>query len=205
MKNEKPMRGTLFGGFNKKDVAAYIEELSTRSAEYKAENDRLWECSDECESVKQTLAELRQEHDSMLAEFEAAKAELEELRAEKARLEEENAALSAELSSARENAEVFNAAKERLAALEVESSRRSIELERDAKANADRILSEVEENVSELRAALLSLYRDTLRMKEGLHGQLAGLESSIDDLAALSQSKQEYLGKFTRVSSEQGG
>ncbi len=185
MSNQKPIRGALFGGFNKKDVAAYIEEISKRSNEYKDENDRLRESS----YAKEALEALQ-------ADFDALTADLEDLRAENERLREENAAAAAELKSLRADAEAYKAAREQLVALELDANRRAIELEREAKVNADRIIADAGRSAAELRAALDSIRRDALRMKEGLHAQMTGIESSIDDLAALSRSKQEYLGKF---------
>lgn len=198
MSNQKPIRGSLFGGFNKKDVAGYIEELSRKSGEYRTENEQLKERCTELEACLQELESLQADFDAMLAQLEEANAELEELRADKSRLEEENASLSAELASAKAEYEVYNTAKERLAALEVEASRRSLELERSAKSNAEKIRSDAVDSVVEMQAALESIRRDTMRMKDNLRAQITGLESSIDDLAALSRSKQEFLGKYTR-------
>lgn len=198
MSNQKPIRASLFGGFNKKDVAGYIEELSKKSGEYKAESEQLRERCSELETYQQELDSLQSDFDTVTAQLEEANAELEQLRAEKARLEDENASLSAALAAAKEDAEVYNAAKERLAALEVEASRRSLELERDAKSAADKILSDAGDSVVELQASLESIRRDAVRMKDNLRAQLTGLESSLDDLAALSRSKREFLNKYSR-------
>ena len=185
MSNEKPIRGALFGGFNKKDVAAYIEEMSRRTNEYKAENERLLENS----YVVDAYASLQEEHEALAAELEA-------LKAENTRLAEENAALAAELESIKADSEAYKAAREQLVALELDANRRAIELERTAKAKADSILGTAGESVVELQATMESIRRDALRMKENLHAQITGIESSIDDLAALSRSKQEFLGKY---------
>ena len=185
MSNEKPIRGALFGGFNKKDVAAYIEEMSRRTNEYKAENERLLENS----YVVDAYASLQEEHEALAAELEA-------LKAENTRLAEENAALAAELESIKADSEAYKAAREQLVALELDANRRAIELERTAKAKADSILGTGGESVAELQATMESIRRDALRMKENLHAQITGIESSIDDLAAFSRSKQEFLGKY---------
>ena len=198
MSEKKPIRGSIFGGFNKKDVAGYIEEISKRSGEYQAENEQLKERCFELESYQQEFEGLQRDFDTMLAQLEEANSELEQLRSDNTRLETENASLSAQLAAAKEDAEVYNAAKERLAALEVEASRRSLELERSAKANADKILCDAGSCVAEIQASLESIRRDALRMKDNLAGQLASIESGIDDLAALSQSKQEFLRKYTQ-------
>lgn len=185
MSNEKPIRGTLFGGFNKKDVAAYIEEVSRRTNEYKAENDRLLENS----YVVDAYASLQVEHEALIAE-------LSQLKAENTRLAEEKTALAAELDAIKADTEAYKAAREHLVALELDANRRAIELERSAKEKADRMLKDAGENAAEFQATLESIRRDALRMKENLHAQMTGIESSIDDLAALSRSKQEFLGKY---------
>ena len=185
MSSEKPIRGALFGGFNKKDVAAYIEEMSRRTVEYKAENDRLRENS-----------YVVDEYAALLEEHKALTEELEQLKAENARLADENAALAAELDTVKADTEAYKAAREQLVALELDANRRAIELERTARSKADAILSDAGKSVTEMQSALESIRRDALRMKENLHAQITGIESSIDDLAALSRSKQDFLGKY---------
>ena len=197
MSNQKPIRGTLFGGFNKKDVAGYIEELSKKSGEYKAESEQLRERCDELETYRLTIDELQDDFDHARKELDDANAEIEQLKADKARLEEENSTLSAELAAIKADIEAYNAAREQLVTLELDANRRAVELERDAKAAADRILAEARDSIIGLQDSLESIRRDALRMKDGLHAQMAGIESSIDDLAALSRSKQEFLGKYT--------
>ncbi|MDD6189703.1 MAG: hypothetical protein PUB32_09055 [Clostridiales bacterium] len=200
MSNQKPIRGSLFGGFNKKDVAGYIEELSRKSGEYRTENEQLKERCVELESCRQELENLRGQFDTVLAQYEEAKAELEQLRADKAQLADINASLASELAAAKEDAAVYQAAKERLAALEIEASRRSLEAEREARISAAKILNDAGNSVVEVQSALEGIRRDALRMKETLRSQLSSLENSIDDLTALSRSKQEFLGKYTQTS-----
>lgn len=198
MNDQKPIRGTLFGGFNKKDVAVYIEELSRKSGEYKAESEQLRERCDELETLKQTTDELQDDFDNAQRELDDANAEIEQLKADNARLQEENDALTAELETLKADMEAYKAAREQLVTLELDANRRALELERDAKATADKILAEARDSVIGLQDSLESIRRDALRMKDGLHAQMAGIESSIDDLAALSRSKQEFLGKYTK-------
>lgn len=197
MSNQKPIRGTLFGGFNKKDVAGYIEELSKKSGEYKAESEQLRERCDELETYRLTIDELQDDFDHARQALDDANAEIEQLKADNARLEEENSTLSAELAAIKADIEAYKAAREQLVTLELDANRRAVELERDAKAAADRILAEARDSIIGLQDSLESIRRDALRMKDGLHAQMAGIESSIDDLAALSRSKQEFLGKYT--------
>ena len=185
MSSERPIRGALFGGFNKKDVAAYIEEMSRRTVEYKAENDRLRENS----YVVDEYAALREEHQALIEK-------LEQLKAENSRLADENAALTTELATVKADTEAYKAAREQLVALELDANRRAIELERTAKSKADTIHNDAGKSVIELQSSLESIRRDALRMKENLHAQITGIESSIDDLAALSRSKQDFLGKY---------
>jgi len=185
MSKQKPIRGTLFGGFNKKDVAAYIEELSANSNKYKDENEKLRECR----GSKEALDALQREHDVLTAE-------LEQLKADNARLEDENATLTSELKALKSDIEAYKAAREQLVSLELDANRRAVEIERGARTNADKTLREAGEYVTELQASLDTICRDALRMKENLRAQICGLESSIDDLTTLSRSKHEFLGKY---------
>lgn len=191
MSEKKPIRASLFGGFNKKDVAGYIEDISKRYVDTLNENEQL---RSRCEELEKNM----QSREELLEELDAKAKELDDISAENARLSEENAALAARVVELSENIDAYNAASERLAALEVEANRHAIELERNATASAEAIRADAGSSVAEIRAALESIRRDALRMKDGLYAQITGIASSIDDLAALSSSKQDYLGKYTK-------
>lgn len=191
MSDKKPIRGSLFGGFNKKDVADYIEDISKRYTDVLNENEQLRSRCEELEKYMQSNKELQDELDLKTIE-------LDDVATENNRLAEENAALAARVAELNEDIGAYNAAKERLAALEVEASRRAIELQREANNAADAIRSDASTAVAEIRAALESIRRDALRMKDGLYAQITGIASSLDDLAALSSSKQDYLSKYTK-------
>lgn len=191
MSEKKPIRASLFGGFNKKDVAGYIEDISKRYVDTLNENEQL---RSRCEELEKNM----QSREELLEELDAKAKELDDISAENARLSEENAALAARVAELSENIDAYNAASERLAALEVEANRHAIELERNATASAEAIRADAGSSVAEIRAALESIRRDALRMKDGLYAQITGIASSLDDLAALSSSKQDYLGKYTK-------
>ncbi len=204
MSEQKPIRGSLFGGFNKKDVAGYVEELSKKSAELRAENEQLHARCEELEDCRSRLNAclnefnaLREEFDSAMAQIDTLNTELAQLREEKEMLTQENSELKASLTSLNNDVEVYHAAKERLAALEIESSRRSLEIERSAKLNAASTINAAKARAEEMQAALENLRRDSIRMKDSLRAQLTGLESSLDDIATLSSGKKEFLGKYT--------
>lgn len=196
MDTKNPIRGCVFGGFNRKDVAGYIEELVRKSNEYKAECDTLRERCSSLEAEQSGYEQLRPDYEALAAELEALRSAQAELSAENQRLSEENAMLRAELSDAQENAEVYHAAKERLAALEVEASKRSIILEREAKRDAEETARRSSETVEEVQASLDAVRREALRMKDRFRCQLSSIEQSLDELSALTQSKQEFLNKY---------
>ena len=162
--DNNPIRSTAFGGFRKKDVAAYIEELSRNAAGERGECERLRE---RCARLEEQLAEyerLRPEQEALSARADELREENERLSAEVARLEEENAALAETAEAARRDAEVYQAAREHLAALEIESARRSTEIEREAKRKADEITRKSAEGVLELQMALDALRKETQRI-----------------------------------------
>ncbi len=196
MDNTNPLRGSLFGGFNKKDVAAYIEEMAKTNAANLEETEALRARCLEMEEQLGRLEAMREERDSARAAGDELTAQLKSLQQSMARLEEENRTLRRELAEAKASSEAYEQAKERLAAMEVDWAKRAGEIEKEARGKADEIGKHSQEAVNEVNFSLENIRRETLRMKDRLRSQIIALETSVDDFSTLARGKQEYLTRL---------
>ena len=202
MDNTNPLRGSLFGGFNKKDVAAYIEEMAKTNAANLEETEALRARCLEMEEQLGRLEAMREERDSARAAGDELTEQLKSLQQSMARLEEENRTLRRELEEAKASSEAYEQAKERLAAMEVDSAKRAGEIEKEARGKADEIGKHSREAVNEVNFSLENIRRETLRMKDRLRSQIIALETSVDDFSTLARGKQEYLTRLLPAEEE---
>lgn len=118
------LKGTLFGGFKRRDVISYIEKSSREHNELIAVKD------DE-------LAALRKENEELRGLPQRLE-ELDALREENERLTEELSELRAEAEHLRGEAEEFRALKDHLTELQMEAVRCAKEIETNARERAER-------------------------------------------------------------------
>ena len=116
------IRSVAFGGFDKEDVARYIEQLSQEAEKLREERDALQEKAD-C---------LEKEADELKTQVQDLSKAKEELSAEVARLaplEKENAQLNEEVETLRPDAEAHVMLRGQVGAIECEARQRAAELE----------------------------------------------------------------------------
>ena len=116
------IRSVAFGGFDKEDVARYIEQLSQETEKLREERDALQEKAD-C---------LEKEADELRTQVQELTKAREELSAEMARLaplEKENAQLKEQVEALRPDAEAHVKQRGQVGAIECEARQRAAELE----------------------------------------------------------------------------
>ena len=119
---QSAIRSVAFGGFDKEDVARYIEQLSQETEKLREERDALQEKAD-C---------LEKEADELKTQVQDLSKAKEELSAEVARLaplEKENAQLNEEVETLRPDAEAHVMLRGQVGAIECEARQRAAELE----------------------------------------------------------------------------
>lgn len=116
------IRSVAFGGFDKEDVARYIEQLSQETEKLREERDALQEkadClekeADELRTQVQELTKAREEHSAEMARL--------------APLEKENAQLKEQVEALRPDAEAHVMLRGQVGAIECEARQRAAELE----------------------------------------------------------------------------
>ena len=193
---------TALNGFNRQDVAAYLESAAARYNTLKEEKTQLQQRCDELEAKLAAAAEAQAKLDSVsellaqkTAEAEALSAELNGLKAENASLLTRLDAAEERLSRNAEKAAEYDELRERLSTLEVEASRRAVEIERSAEAQALELrkAARQEEAAFNLRrdeasrqfqATLSKAAISTGLSAKLLNGELGQLAASLQDIAA---------------------
>lgn len=145
---------TALNGFNRQDVAAYLESAAARYTALKEENNQLRQ---KCAELEEKLGAAENAQSEPEPAANAAQSPAVPSGGQTAQNAEETAALTAELNAMKaENAELllraeiaeeqitrnadkvaeYDALRERLSTLELEASRRALEIERSAEAQA---------------------------------------------------------------------
>jgi len=132
--NTGKFRGSLIGGFNRKDVAAYIGKVARELSEYKEKSEKL---GAENKELKTEVEELTRRVTELSAQNEELKSELDLLRGtseENERLKETIASMQARIDSDAETIAGYEKMKSKLSELEVEALKRAQEIEASAMA-----------------------------------------------------------------------
>ena len=116
------IKSVAFGGFDKEDVARYIEQLSQESGKLREERDALQERLNQAE---REIAELRDQLQTLTEAKEHLEAENQRL----APMEVESARLKEELEALRPDAEAHVMLREQVGTIECEARQRAAELE----------------------------------------------------------------------------
>lgn len=116
------IKSVAFGGFDKEDVARYIEQLSQESGKLREERDVLQE---RLEQAEQEAAALRDQLQTLTETKERLETENQRL----APMEAENARLKEDVEALRPDAEAHVMLREQVGTIECEARRRAAELE----------------------------------------------------------------------------
>ena len=188
------IKSVAFGGFDKEDVARYIEQISQETGKLREERDALRE---QAESAAQEVEALREQ----VQQLTAAKAQLETEVQRLASAEEENADLRSQLETLRPDAEAYAQFRERIGAIECEARKRAADLEAASQAQMRR-------TVETFRAQYQALMHTFNSTAAHVTGELRKVEVNLTQLPrAMDQASVELkeLEKLLEQNSGQNG
>ena len=206
---------TALNGFNREDVAAYLEKAAERYNALKEDKIQLKKQVAELEtrlSEQENTQSRSQEQEAQLSEqsrtIAALQAEVEELRSENTEL---LLRLKEAESKAYENADKvteYDTLRQRIATLELEASRRAVEIERSAETHAMELRQAAhdEEAVfNQRKEAATKAYQQSLTnvaLSANLTAKLLGNEMShmIEALREIAASLEETAGTLEPAS-----
>ncbi len=192
-------RSSMFGGFNRSDVAAYITAMSKELNEYKAECERL---KAEKKELLSKIDFLSDQVSGLMRENDEISRQSENVEALKARIE----ALKAKVDEDAKTIETFNKLKGRLSSLEVEACKRAQEIEAAATEKYERIMSKLMNTIAALKIEYEDIRCGTEITAAHLRGEISNIDKRIGLVSSvLDKTANDFneLEKFVK-DSEQG-
>lgn len=197
---------TALNGFNRQDVAAYLESAAARYTALKEENSQLRQ---KCAELEEKLASAEKpEPAAKPAQSRAVpSAEVDALKAENASLLLRAEMAEERLSRSADKVAEYDALRERLTTLELEASRRAVEIERSAEAQALELRQAArqeeaafrlrrDEAARQFQASLSKAAVSTGLSAKLVNGELERLAASLQEIAA---SLETTAGSFEPV------
>lgn len=216
--NDKPIRKAVFGGFNRSDVAEYIEQFATRASNYQAEKEAL---SAQCDELRKALSDTEGERDRLGSALrdeqdranrlaveldearKAANGETERTNDAVQQLRAEVGELRARLASAEKKAEMYDAARVRIADIELDAGRRAEQTEREAAAKAEGIIRRCTEYLACVKEEFVSAGRSIQADFPMLIGELGILSERLSTLGAFFNDKADGFTSY--ITGDDGG
>lgn len=165
-------RGRVFGGFDRKDVAAYISKVARETNDYK----------EECAKLRCENRELSSGIEGLTGQISALNAKNEELKSEIERLEARSeetdclkdtiAAMQAKIDGDAEIISGYEKMKGRLSELEVEALKRAQDIETRAMSEYKRIMDKVGEIITSLKSEYEEIRSGTEVTAAHLRGEM---------------------------------
>lgn len=174
-------RGSL-GGFNRTDVADYIEKLClSHAAELKERSRRMDELTQALADAQTQLREVRAERDRLQEELQEAREDLEAATAPEPEEPEE-----AEEAEAPEEAPDYPS-------LELEAYRRAEATERLAARRAEQLSRELNEFVTHISQRYTETGEEIAALSEDMRSDLQRLQDSLSDLESLFAETTDHF------------
>lgn len=188
MPDEVKIRKSFLGGFNREDVSAYVESLAKRLRAAKEERDRL---AEKCSESEEKLSELTQDKLALQQRLESAENELGGLRAGYEELKNLSDELKQKFELAAPKAEMYDSLRDRIADLELNASRRALEIEKEADARADKIMRRCNDYLANIKSECENASSDTQSSFETIRSELDNLSERISLLSSFLYDKVE--------------
>ena len=196
-------KNTLLGGFNKRDVAEYIENAAKRTSEYKAEKERLEQrcitLEEELEESKAELEKLRSDNREKTMKLETIEDELAQKENMLTRLESVSDELVVRLKEAEEKAAIYDTAKERIAVLELNASKRAVEIEKAAELRAAEMIKRSERYLGTIKTEYTKVCDDTRQNASYIVGELNAMTDRLNNLSTLLSEKADVFDNIEAV------
>lgn len=187
-------RGAV-GGFNRRDVLQYIEQMSNNHRKEMVELQKeLTRCEGARRHLQETLAGLEDEKGSVAAEEARVRASLEESTATLTRLRGELADTEGQLAASRGELERLQGLVSELAPMAKsyeELKDRVAIVELDAHRKAQATIDEAQAQADEIRAAARQWVEDVLARYEGMRAAVDGLMESARAVTAMEEQLQQ--------------
>ncbi len=193
MSDFSKFRGSL-GGFNRTDVADYIEKLClTHAAELKERSRRAEELQTQLEETRAKLRETEADRDRLQEQLQEARDQLQEAQdaleaatAPKPEPEEPEEPEESEVAEAPEEAPDYPS-------LELEAYRRAEATERLAARRAEQLSRQMQEFVAHISQRYAETGEEIAALSEDMRNDLQRLQDSLSDLESLFTETTDHF------------
>jgi hypothetical protein len=194
MAGESQFKNSLFG-FDKQAVAEYIENSAKRVSILKNEKEKL---DLRCIALEEDLTDRTAELEALRAENAALIERLAsgEERAAAAvdrasRLESELEALNAVITGYKEKADIYDAARDRIAGLELSASKRAVDIEKKAEKRSAEIVRSCKLYLASVKAKYTKVSEETRQSSDYIISELNRLSDRLSVLSAIFGEKTD--------------
>lgn len=210
MSEDNRFRGRLFGGFNRQDVVSYIERSARLTNEYKTSNEAL---ESRCDELSEQLEDEKALNESLKESCSMANSEITRLTSRLVELEnelnvlhetvtskdDEITALHTRLASCDEAIGAYETSKERIALLELNASRRAVNIEKLAEEKADNMTRKCQEFIASVKAEYELVCNDTESTVAHITGEMDRLGRRLFELSEQLAEKTGELDKLNHL------
>jgi len=183
MENGKNFRSSVFGGFNKQDVMAYIEQLQGELGALKVQ---MSEIEKDYAQARQNLSRIPKLEEEVRNKTEAERRNAEirsEIERQNAQLRSEVESLKAGQLKAKEEYEKVKAAEAQLGAAFVDARRYSDEIVAAAKGRAADVSKQASDDITNKADQIRRVANEAEKLTEEMRQKMQALSRSIADLS----------------------
>lgn len=181
---EFTIKKRAFGGFDREDVARYVEKLSGEMSELRTQRDEL---DEKVQTLVREQAEAQRKIEALTAECERLRTEADALRP----VREEADALRARINALKPDADAYTALRERLGEIECNARTRAADLERrtaeQLKETADRFREQYQLTMSALEGGSAHVMTELRKIEVALAQLPRTMDQTGSELNALAQ------------------
>ncbi len=210
MNAENKLRGKIFGGFNRQDVVNYIERSARLTSEYKASKEAL---EARCDELAERLEEEKSQNEALKTDLSSAGEKTSELYSRIAELEKELASmretvsskdeeidnLARRISSYDETIGAYETSKERIALLELNASRRAVNIEKEAENKAAILTQKCNELVNSLKTEYITVCNDAEATAAHITNEMEKLGAKLCDITELLSEKTVKFDELSKL------
>ncbi|NLL38615.1 MAG: hypothetical protein GX254_03375 [Clostridiales bacterium] len=210
MNTQYKLRGKIFGGFNRQDVVNYIEKNARLTSEYKASKEALEVRCDELagrleeekaqnEALRAELASSNEKTAGLYARITELEKELSSMREAISSKDEEINTLTRQISSCNETIDEYENSKERIALLELNASRRAVDIEKEAENKAAVLTKKCNELINTLKTEYIAVCNDAEATVAHITNEMDKIGAKLCDITELLSEKTAKFDELNKL------
>ena len=210
MNTQYKLRGKIFGGFNRQDVVNYIEKNARLTSEYKASKEALEVRCDELagrleeekaqnEALRAELASSNEKTAGLYARITELEKELSSMREAISSKDEEINTLRRQISSCNETIDEYENSKERIALLELNASRRAVDIEKEAENKAAVLTKKCNELINTLKTEYIAVCNDAEATVAHITNEMDKIGAKLCDITELLSEKTAKFDELNKL------